>query len=775
MQAPDWAAYEAQDGVRLSWNVWPNSKLEATKCVLPFGALVTPLKPHTETEMPVVPYEPVRCKGCTAVLNPFARVDFNGKLWICSFCFTRNHFPQHYAAISEHNLPAELFPNYTTIEYNVPRPIASPPTYLFVLDTCLHEEEIVSLRASIKQALALLPENSLVGLITFGMQVHVHELGFTECPKSFVFRGSKEYTAQQVQDQLQLSPGTMARAAPAPGANPGAPPPGGVGRFLLPLSECEFWLTDVLDQMQRDAFPTLPEQRPSRCTGTALQVATALLGASVSNQPARLMLFAGGPCTEGAGTTVAKELNEAMRSHKDLAKDAVPHWKKAVKYYSGITTQLTTQGHCLDVFACALDQIGLAEMKGTVEQTGGLVVLSESFSHAVFKDSFTRLFSKDAPGKPSLMHNGVFEVITSRDVKVAGVMGPCSPIEKKSTAVADTPIGMGGTTAWKLCSIDQNTSLSVFFEISANQKGQAQDAAALAAQGAQQQQQFFIQFVTLAVNAAGEHRLRVTTITRRWTDGTNLSEISAGFDQEAAAVLTARLASWKMENEEEFDATRWLDRTLIRLCSRFGDYRKDDPQSFQLAPMFSIYPQFMFNLRRSQFVQVFNNSPDETAYFRMILNRENVLNALVMIQPTVMSYSFNGPPEPALLDVASIAADRILLLDSYFSVVVFHGMTIAQWRTAEYHLQPEHAAFAQLLTAPQEDAEAIVTHRFPVPRFVDCDQYGSQARFLLAKLNPSATHNSNQYSTGPGSDVIFTDDVSLAVFSDHLKRLSVQS
>jgi protein transport protein SEC23 len=35
-----------------------------------------------------------------------------------------------------------------------------------------------------------------------------------------------------------------------------------------------------------------------------------------------------------------------------------------------------------------------------------------------------------------------------------------------------------------------------------------------------------------------------------------------------------------------------------------------------------------------------------------------------------MSYSFNGPPEPALLDVASIAADTILLLDSYFSVVV---------------------------------------------------------------------------------------------------------
>lgn len=56
-----------------------------------------------------------------------------------------------------------------------------------------------------------------------------------------------------------------------------------------------------------------------------------------------------------------------------------------------------------------------------------------------------------------------------------------------------------------------------------------------------------------------------------------------------------------------------------------------------------------------------------------------------------------------------------------------------------------------------------------MPRMLQCDQYGSQARFLLAKLNPSATHNSN----GSGGDVIFTDDVSLSVFMEHLAKLSV--
>jgi len=95
--------------------------------------------------------------------------------------------------------------------------------------------------------------------------------------------------------------------------------------------------------------------------------------------------------------------------------------------------------------------------------------------------------------------------------------------------------------------------------------------------------------------------------------------------------------------------------------------------------------------------QVFNNSPDETAYFRMLLNRENITNAAVMIQPSLISYSFNSLPQPALLDVASIGADRILLLDSYFSVVIFHGMTIAQWRNLGYQNQPEHQVCCSLL------------------------------------------------------------------------------
>ena len=85
--------------------------------------------------------------------------------------------------------------------------------------------------------------------------------------------------------------------------------------------------------------------------------------------------------------------------------------------------------------------------------------------------------------------------------------------------------------------------------------------------------------------------------------------------------------------------------------------------------------------------------------------------------------------------------DRILLLDTYFNVVVFHGETVAEWKRQNYQDNPEYVSFKQLLEAPQEEAKELMRERYPYPRFVDCNQHGSQARFLLSKVNPSSTHN----------------------------------
>jgi hypothetical protein len=53
--------------------------------------------------------------------------------------------------------------------------------------------------------------------------------------------------------------------------------------------------------------------------------------------------------------------------------------------------------------------------------------------------------------------------------------------------------------------------------------------------------------------------------------------------------------------------------------------------------------------------------------------REDLTQSLIMIQPILYSYSFNGPPEPVLLDTSSIQPDRILLMDTFFQILIFHG------------------------------------------------------------------------------------------------------
>jgi len=52
------------------------------------------------------------------------------------------------------------------------------------------------------------------------------------------------------------------------------------------------------------------------------------------NTGARIMLFSGGPATEGPGMVVSNELKEPIRSHHDIERDSVKHYKRAVKVYA---------------------------------------------------------------------------------------------------------------------------------------------------------------------------------------------------------------------------------------------------------------------------------------------------------------------------------------------------------------------------------------------------------------------------------------------------------
>jgi len=781
----DFGLLEESSGVRQSFQCWPSSRLEATRSVAPIGALYTPLKKLPPNFCPpTLRYDPVRCasNNCHSVLNPYCQVDYRSKLWVCPFCLMRNHFPPHYADnISEVNLPAELIPSYATCEYELQTiPNMGPPAFLFLVDICGHPEELSDLADSLQQALNLLPEESYVGLITFGTNVQVHELGFEGCPKNYVLRGNREYGTHKVAQLLQVNiagtqqqqPGSQPGVSHHPGQN-GHPQQninGVIGRFLLPVSECTFFLESILDDLRKDPWPVPSDKRVARCTGAALSVAISLLDLAMPRRGARVMLFTGGPCTSGPGAIVSRAKVEDMRSHQDLAKRNAPLHKDACAYYSKLAAAVGSSNYChvVDIFACSLDQIGLLEMRELVEATGGLMVMGDSFGQSVFKESFRRVFRRfpdDIPGDGGLMtmaFGASLEVLTSKEFKVSGAIGPVASLKKKGPNVSEVEVGKGGTHAWSIGGIDPDTTIAIYFDVSNPGTSPLPPG-----------KRRFVQFLTRYQHANGTTRLRATTLCGLWhSDPNDHNPVKYSFDQEAAAVLTARLAVHRTESEDVADVLRWVDRGLIRLCAKFADYQPDDPNSFRLIPEFSLFPQFMFHLRRSQFLQLFNSSPDEAAYYRYILIRENTVNSLVMIQPSLLSYSLHHPPQPAMLDSQSVQADVILLLDTFFHVVVFHGETIAAWREAKYHEQEEHIQFRQLLEAPQEDAQVIMDLRFPVPRFIVCDQHKSEARFLMAKLNPSVTHNTVDGSSGAQ---VFTDDVSLRVFMEHLMKLSVQS
>ena len=181
--------------------------------------------------------------------------------------------------------------------------------------------------------------------------------------------------------------------------------------------------------------------------------------------------------------------------------------------------------------------------------------MGDSFNSSLFKQTFQRVFSKDTKEEFRMAFNATVEVKCSRELKVSGAIGACVSANKKDPCVSEVEIGIGGTNAWKFCSLTPNTTTAIFLEV-VNQHG------APIPQGLVFLLKFYfhfyyhqrfvyliffsggrgcLQFITQYQHSSGQRRVRVTTIARNWADpATALPHISASFDQECSAVLMAR-------------------------------------------------------------------------------------------------------------------------------------------------------------------------------------------------------------------------------------------
>lgn len=743
----DFYSLEARDGIRCSWNIWPNMKVSATQDLIPVSLIYSPLK--TQVSRPLVEYDPVLCRKCKSILNPLCQIDFPSKSWTCPICQISNFFPTHYKSyISQANLPIELLPQSTTIEYILTTNAIFPPVFIFIIDTCCSLEELSYQKSSLQQILNLLPLESIVGLIAYGKNAYIYNLANTNSYKSHVFRGDKLYDLQMIKDQLGLL-GNDYKEILYKARN-----------FLMPIGECEFIANCIVQNIEKDQWPVPTGCRPLRCIGTALFLAITLLEIAYGKCGARVMLMAGGAASHGPGKIVGEKFVDVIRTQFDLKNSNAQYYKQAKEYYEKLAMRASYNGHTIDVFCCAVDQIGILEMRSLCEKTGGFLVLTDTFNSDVFRLSFRKVFDRDEAGALSMGFNANIILMTSQDAKISGAIGPGVSLKVWDSNVSEIEVGMSKTNIWQIGHIDKYTAIGYYLDLNNTEPESTRPWA-------------YIQFQTKYQHSSGRIRLCVTTAKFPYTSTNNVSRILSGFDQETAAVIMARLAMHKSQSESSIDILRWLDRSLIRLVKKFCDYQKNLPNTFRLCKELSLYPQFMFHLRRSQFLQSFNISPDEKTHYHILLNRENVTNSLLMIQPALLQYSFDCPQAlPVVLDLSSLKKEVILLLDTFFNVLIWHGETITKWKKLGYQDQEGYEHFKTLLEMPREDAQIILNNRFPVPKLQETEVGKGPERFLKAKVNPSNLPSDNTINERQN---YLSEDVSFKAFMDSLIQYTIKN
>ena len=69
-----------------------------------------------------------------------------------------------------------------------------------------------------------------------------------------------------------------------------------------------------------------------------------------------------------------EDVDNTVHTAQDFEKGDVKQFRKACQWYETLGHRMAGSGHCLDVFACSLDQVGIAEMHDAVSVTGEVLL-----------------------------------------------------------------------------------------------------------------------------------------------------------------------------------------------------------------------------------------------------------------------------------------------------------------------------------------------------------------------------------------------------------------
>ncbi|KAG2735254.1 hypothetical protein G9P44_001468 [Scheffersomyces stipitis] len=519
------AHLEDVDGVRFNWNLFPSTRLEASRLTTPLGCLYTPLHARSCNLLPIpqLTANPLSCDTCGNYVNPYIKLDRANGMWWCPFCEKRTSIPKDYAipasqTASVEDWPIEWRQTSTTVVYELPEDIDNkiapdlPLVYLFVVDLYQHidhsgDDSFETLKSTLASTIATLPTNSLVGLITYDETVKVYNISsekYAGFPKDTLsvsdaktFSYKKVWSQESVEKvlkKLQLQYDSL----PYDYTKSEAYTKG-------ILVEVGLHKTKILETIHSLSPKYTDSYKPLRSSGLAHYISTVILAnATHKNCLGKVLFLASGPCTNQPGRIITSDSSETIRSHKDIQDMKSPNFVSSSLFYKTLsyiacgqtfakakaigespstkTTDYdipsTAPRWSVDMFSVSLDQVGICEMRALADATMGKINLYETFTSSRFKsDLLASVRSEDSHYMSTL------SVSTSKDLKLSQLIfsgGYALPssyskaekhYEKHHDKISDTITNFDSanskrnfTNRWSFNCLTCNDTMSLFFE-----------------------------------------------------------------------------------------------------------------------------------------------------------------------------------------------------------------------------------------------------------------------------------------------------------------------
>lgn len=458
----------------------PASSSLVNQSHIPMALVVQPLADVgvDEEEVPVVDAGlagPIRCRRCSAYINPYVKFIDGGRSYECPFCSTQNKVPDEYFSPIEANgfrrdIQERLELWHGSVDYVAPaeyitRTQSPPPLILFVIDVTPNATSTGLLRAfinSVKQILeSQFAEDSNVqfGFITFNKTVQFWRLApklslymlpsvdhvFTPLPASCFI--ANYATQKHLIDLFFAEVLSCHLDAPTSGAAPAATP----GRASAPLQES--------------------------CLGTAVNAAMLSIG---QKHGGRIVVLQSALPTFGPG---ALKMREDVTHYGKEGEKAF--YQPQGKFYTTLAAECSKRFIQVDLFACGSGYSDLATLSELPRITGGHLSYMPGFSidtheEKLYYDLFrlmTRAHGSEAIGR----------LRTSEGLVVDSYHGHFLP--------GDGDVEFAG--------VDADQTIAIFLKHDGNLDGR-KDA--------------FVQFAMVHTNELGQRLIRVHTLALHVTD-----------------------------------------------------------------------------------------------------------------------------------------------------------------------------------------------------------------------------------------------------------------